>query len=245
MPKRTITTHSPRTTTKPSIKTTTNRTTTTNNRTKKTPPFTSATPFYWKKELNLLLIELYANVRYKQKQVWNIIFGEICETMVQNEMDEFPNCKQRKMVKQFKKTVDHNNKTGWDQKTCNFHEESSKIRKPNIVPEITINSSGLGNTKKRQSEESSGDESDESDDENDQTKKSNNQQQPQSHQQQKVQKKKRKYEPSEATKSILLWLESYRKRKLKERKRELQRQKREDERYDQKMHFYKRLLDKF
>ena len=51
------------------------------------------------------------------------------------------------MVKQFKKTVDHNNKTGRDRKTCYFYEELSQIL-PNIVPELTISSSGLVNRKK-------------------------------------------------------------------------------------------------
>ena len=67
-------------------------------------------------------------------------------------MGEFPSWKQvetrwRTMVKQFKKTVDHNNKTGRDRKTCYFYEELSQIL-PNIVPELTISSSGLVNRKK-------------------------------------------------------------------------------------------------
>ena len=66
------------------------------------------------------------------------------------------------MVRQFKKTVDHNNKTGWDRKTCNFYEEFSQIllEKPNIVPKLTISSSGLMN-RKRPIEEISGEEGDE------------------------------------------------------------------------------------
>ena len=48
------------------------------------------------------------------------------------------------MVKHLKRTVDHNNKTGRDRKICNFYEELSEIllEKPNIVPDLTIRSSG-------------------------------------------------------------------------------------------------------
>ena len=63
-----------------------------------------------------------------------------------------------------------------------------------------------------------------------------------------VKEKKRKYVPSsvKATNSVLLWLETYEKKKIqRERERELERQRREDERHDQKMNFYERLLDKF
>ena len=45
------------------------------------------------------------------------------------------------MVKQFK-TVDHNNKTGRDRRTCQFYEELGEIllEKPNIVPDMTLSS---------------------------------------------------------------------------------------------------------
>ena len=123
-------------------------------------------PFYWKHDLNLLLISLhqehqdkFTNVRFKQKKVWEIIAYSMKTKMIGLGYSDFPTLKQcngrwQTMMKQYKNAVDNNNKSGSGRKTCTYFSELDALQgdRPNVVPLAIASSSGLGdNTRKRPS----------------------------------------------------------------------------------------------
>ena len=220
------------------------------------------TPFYWKKDLNLMLIDLYkkhqdkfTSVRYKQKQVWLIISTEISDLMKKLGYDcTYPTFKQvetrwRTMVKTYKKTVDHNRQSGNDRKSCLFYNELDEIlgKKPNVTPKVTYSSSGYGNSynKKFLSEDASLD-VDEGEIEDEDEEECETQQEFTSFtstSSSSPTKKKRKYVSSsiQATNSILMWLQTYEEKKEAREKLKMERTERM---HMEKMSIFERLLDK-
>ena len=148
------------------------------------------------------------------------------------------------MLKSYKKTVDHNRKSGNDRKVCSYYEELDKLLcdKPNITPEYTISSSGFGDTKKRKIAETDMSDSDaesnisgaetEDKDPDDKNKK------------QVKKRRKRSYVPSavQASNSILLSLQAY---EQKKEEREKAKEVKVQERHEQKMSLLEKLIDKF
>ena len=123
--------------------------------------------YSWSREATLQLIslyeemkELFQNVNYKKKQVW--------EMMQSGKSGSSPRAEQREgkwkalNTLYFRKCEDHNNKTGNDRRECPFYKELSEFYgyRPNVRPYATVSSSGHGDSARRPK-------SDEEDEEND------------------------------------------------------------------------------
>ena len=138
--------------------------------------------FYWKNELSLVLIDAYithkdkfTNVRYKSKKIWELISEDVRKEMVTRKYTSFPTDRQcdnrwKTMTRTFRKTCDHNNKSGNDRRECPFMDQIAHaygVDRPNVRPVATSSSlSGtIKNNNSTQLDNSSDDEFDEEEEE--------------------------------------------------------------------------------
>ena len=91
--------------------------------------------YSWSREANLQLIslykemkELFQNVNYKKKQVWEMIAVRMqSEKSGSSPRAEQCEGKWKALTLSFRKCEDHNSKTGNDRRECPFYKELSEV----------------------------------------------------------------------------------------------------------------------
>ena len=199
-------------------------------------------PFYWRNDLSLILIHAYnvhkdkfTNVRFRSKVIWDMITEVVVRKMTEQSYSTFPNSKQcegrwKTMTRIYRKTNDHNNKSGNDRRTCQFMAELDEVYgadRPNVRPVATSSSLGKGNAV-QQIEENSENEDVEEGEELVLPK-------------QAIRKRKYTSAATQSTQSVLLWLQSYEQRK---EEREEAKMNRLEKMNDKKMSLFEKLIDK-
>ena len=140
------------------------------------------------------------------------------------------------MLRSYKKTVDHNNKSGNDKRSCLFYSELNNLFgfKPNVKPHATLSSSGIGDSSRAgtkrghvEIDENTGGDSEVS---------SSSKGLP-------PKKKKKEYisQATKSTNSMLMWLEAYEERKVE---REAARAANQEKMHLQKMDLFQKILEK-
>ena len=209
--------------------------------------------YSWTREATLQLIslyeemkELFQNVNYKKKQVWEMI----AVRMQSGKSGSSPRAEQcegkwKALTLSFRKCEDHNNKTGNDRRECPFYKELSEVYgyRPNVRPYATASSSGHGDSARRQKS----DEEDEEDEENDKersqaTNKRHSDAAGISSTPQKTPKKTRRGLGKRNKNECLSWLQDYAEEKRKEQ--EAQRE-RAEQHHREKMELLSGLLNVF
>ena len=230
------------------------------------------TPFYWKNDLNKLLIALHTkhadkwtSVRWKKKSVWQMISSEIEEMQKEKGSFDYPSWKQcegrwKTMNKAYRKTVDHNNRSGNDRKSCPYFEELDALQhdRPNVNPVATCSSSGLKRVTKRKREEEVSDDSSEEETqvEDDfgvvperETPEAENGFEEVSGRKKQKRVRKRRYVSSvaQSTNSILNWLQTYEEKKEEREKAKEEREKAKEERkmreHYERMELFAKMID--
>jgi len=125
--------------------------------------------FAWPKEMTLALIGLYKShehlfnkVNIKKKSVWELICNRIKQMGFEGSEElQWTNCegKWKSLTAAYRKTVDHNNRTGSDRRECAFFNELSDVYgyRPTVHPVATSSSTGKGDSKSVQTRERDGD----------------------------------------------------------------------------------------
>ena len=112
------------------------------------------------REETLLLISLYEekkemfqNVNYKKKQVWEVIVAIMQAESVESGRNISPRADQcegkwKALTLGFRKCKDHNSQTGNERRECPFYKELSEVYGywPNVRPYATASSSGQGDS---------------------------------------------------------------------------------------------------
>lgn len=116
--------------------------------------------YSWSREETLLLISLYEekkemfqNVNYKKKQVWEVIAAIMQAESVESGRNISPRADQcegkwKALTLGFRKCEDHNSQTGNERRECPFYKELSEVYgyRPNVRPYATASSSGQGDS---------------------------------------------------------------------------------------------------
>ncbi|XP_068756245.1 uncharacterized protein [Montipora capricornis] len=92
--------------------------------------------------------ELFKNVNYKKKQVWELIASRMKSSYGCNARADQCEGKWKALTLSFRKCEDHNNQTGSNRKECPFYHELSEVYgyRPNARSFATASSSGLGDS---------------------------------------------------------------------------------------------------
>ena len=189
-----------------------------------------------------------SNPRYKMKDFWKVMEGEVRGFLQEKGQTIFPTheqCKTRyfTMMKSYKDTMDHNRKSGNDRRTCKYFAELDEINGecPNMDPVATLSVSGRGDfgisnkRKKASSGPSSSSTSAAADNNVADSSEDEDEEGPS--------KKKRKYVTGaeKSTQSILLWLDTYAK---KVDERELSCMRMQQQMHKEKMELFSKLIHK-
>ena len=185
--------------------------------------------YYWKEKQVLLLLEKYkiheskfTDVNYSKNKCWKLIHKDLVNELIKQGDDIVPTIQQcesrwKTMTKTFRATVDHNNISGNNKKTCPFFNEMNELYgyRPNVQPVATSNSNGVETKRAAPTSNSSDDKTDE--------------------------KKKKKYvTAAEASSNTLLaWLKA---QDEKREKREEEKLKAVREMHNEKMSIFRDLL---
>ena len=116
--------------------------------------------YSWSREDTLQLLslyeemkELFQNVNYKKKQIWEMIAVRM-QSRKSGCSPRADQCegKWKALTLAFRKCEDHNSKTGNDRRECPFYSELSEVYgyRPNVRPYATASSSGHGDSARRQ-----------------------------------------------------------------------------------------------
>ena len=110
--------------------------------------------YSWSREETLLLISLYEekkemfqNVNYKKKQVWEVIVAIMQAESVESGRNISPRADQcegkwKVLTRGFHKCKDHNSQTGNERRECPFYKELSEVYgyRPDVRPYATASS---------------------------------------------------------------------------------------------------------
>lgn len=112
--------------------------------------------YNWTREETLLLISLYQekkdlfqNVNYKKKQIWEMIASKMSEHGCTARPEQCEG-KWKALTLAFRKCEDHNNQSGNSRRECSFYKELADVYgyRPNVRPVATSSSSGLGDSQR-------------------------------------------------------------------------------------------------
>ena len=111
--------------------------------------------YSWSREETLMLIslyeemkELFKNVNYKKKQVWEMIAARMKSESSSSPRADQCEGKWKALTLAFRKCEDHNSQSGNDRRECPFYKELAEVYgyRPNVRPYATASSSGNGDS---------------------------------------------------------------------------------------------------
>ena len=203
--------------------------------------------YSWTREETRLLISLYEekqdlfkNINYKKKQVWEIIASRMKEHDCTARPDQCEG-KWKALTLAFRKCEDHNHQSGNNRRECPFYQELSEVYgyRPNVRPYATASSSGLGDSR-RSDAQGLNKNAEVSNEDSTSVNLTTGQQTKRTHEETRATPKKKARRSSTSQDECLTWFKEHTEERRRENERRLERL---EQQHREKMSFLSGLLD--